>query len=118
MLGGILLIVFALGILYQILRLWLVSEKGELPEEGKEWNIWGKLILSIVAVISFLLIKYLAGEESELMKWYWLLLLIISGGFQTWLDWTYRRQTREYRADAIWLILGIASLASWMWLVY
>ncbi|GIO36345.1 hypothetical protein J41TS12_12060 [Paenibacillus antibioticophila] len=116
--GGILLIIVALGILNQVLRIWLVSERGELSEEGKERNIWGKIILSISGVIGFLLVNFLAGAESEIMKWYWLLLLIISGGFQAWLDWTYRRQTREYLVSMIVLILGIACLASWMWLVY
>lgn len=118
MIGGILLIAVALNVLSHILRIWLVSERGELSEEGKEKNIWGKIILVLIGIVGFLLVNVMAGAESQTMKWYLLLVLTLSVGFQTWLDWTYRRQTREYLVDAIIFIMAIISLIFWMWLVY
>ncbi|RCX21440.1 uncharacterized protein DUF4181 [Fontibacillus phaseoli] len=91
-----------------ILRIWIVGlDKRELPEEGKEVNIWGKIILALVGIIVFIVIAFAVGMDSLAMKWFWMLFVILTVGFQSFIDWKYQRESRQYIVSLIVLVLGI-----------
>ncbi|WP_442599913.1 hypothetical protein [Neobacillus sp. D3-1R] len=57
------------------------KEKNSL-EEGKTVDLWGKVILSALGIITFIFINI----ESEAMKWFWIIFIIAALGFQSFVD--------------------------------
>ncbi|MEC0093150.1 DUF4181 domain-containing protein [Paenibacillus macquariensis] len=106
--GKIGLICILLAFSHLILRIWLVeTERKELPDEGKEVSIWGKIIIALIGIITCIVIIIVDGSEGKAMKWFWMLFIITAMGFQSFIDWKYLKGSKEYIASLIVLIIGV-----------
>ncbi len=98
-----------------ILRKWIVDkERAELPEEGKEVNIWGKLILALVGIVAYVIIIIAYGVEGMNMKWFWMIIVIMASGFEIFIDWKYIRASKQHVVSFIVLVLGVALVYFWL----
>lgn len=87
-----------------ILRLIIVGpEKKVLSEDGRLIDLWGKIILSALGII----IIFLNYDEIETLKWFWLLLIIVAFGFQSFVDWKYQKDSKQYIVSLIVLVMGV-----------
>ncbi|MCR8658789.1 DUF4181 domain-containing protein [Paenibacillus endoradicis] len=102
------LIALFLTLSHWILRKKIVgTDREELTEAGKKVNIWGKIVLTIIiftTIIFLFSVDILAGE---VMKWFWMVVIIMGLGFQTFIDWKYLKDSIEYIVSLIVLILGV-----------
>ena len=104
--GKIGIICILLAFSFLVLRIWLVgTEKKELPEEGKKVDIWGKIILGLIGVITFFV--FINGSEVNAMKWFWMLLIVAAMSFQSFIDWKYLKGSKQYIASIIVLVIGV-----------
>ncbi|WML48551.1 DUF4181 domain-containing protein [Neobacillus sp. PS3-34] len=78
-------------------------EREELTEDGKGVDLWGKVILSALGIITFIFINI----ENEAMKWFWILFVIAAFGFQSFVDWKYLKESKRYIVSLIVLIFGV-----------
>lgn len=103
------IIAITLSISFYLLRRWLVgdAEQDELSRTGRKVDLWGKVIL---VVIVFACIVIMAIEDrlgGGTLKWFIIITLILSGGFRAFVDWKYRKGSKEYLASLIVLALGV-----------
>lgn len=101
------IIVIILSISHLVLRkFWIGSEKEEISREGKKINLWGKAILAFIAIITnFIILTYYS--EGSVMKWFFIILIIVALGFQSWIDWKYVKNSKQYKVSIMVLILGV-----------
>ncbi|MHC0038764.1 DUF4181 domain-containing protein [Pseudoneobacillus sp. C159] len=98
------LICIILAFSHFILRLIIVGhERKELTEDGKTVDLWGKVMLSALGIITFIFIYI----ESEAMKWFWIIFVIAALGFQSFVDWKYQKESKRYIVSLIVLIIGV-----------
>ncbi|OPA75364.1 hypothetical protein BVG16_22520 [Paenibacillus selenitireducens] len=91
-----------------ILRIWIIgSEKEELTEEGKEVSFSGKIIFALIGIITVIVIIVTDNSQSDVMKWFWMLYIITALGFQSFIDWNYRKGSKQYVVSLIVLVLGV-----------
>lgn len=103
---GLILIILAFSNLF--LRIWIVSpDKEKLPEEGYELNIKVKLILALVGLITGVVIIIADGTEGVVMKWFWIVVIIVAIGFQSFIDWKFLKHTKQHIVSLILLVLGV-----------
>lgn len=108
MLGKIVLIYVLFAFAHLILRVWIVgTERKELPDEGKEISTWGKIIIALICIITCIVIIVVDGPEGTAMKWFWMLLIIIASGFQSFIDWKYLKSSKQYMVSLIALLIGV-----------
>jgi Domain of unknown function (DUF4181) len=84
-----------------------------LPEEGKDINLYGKIVLGIMGVSSFLIILFLFGIQSVQMKWFWIIYIVLVYGFQSFIEWRFLREEKSYIVSLIVMFIGI-SLSSFL----
>jgi len=91
-----------------ILKIWIFDEEPkEYTEEGKEANIWGKLILALIGMVAGLFIFFMFGAEGNEMKWFFIIIIIISMSYQTFLDLKYLDDSKQYLIPVILMFLGV-----------
>lgn len=71
---------------------------------GKRVDRYGRVI---IFVISIGLIPFYITQEASVMKWYLMLLLTLSFGFQSILEWKYLKGSKQYASTVMLLILGL-----------
>lgn len=95
-----------------ILRIWTVGlGRLELPEEGKETAIWGRIILAAIGIIGVFIFYATGAADQPAMKWFWMLFMLAAIGFQAFLDWRYLKGTKNY-------IVTLTTLVFWEVLAY
>lgn len=83
------------------------TEREELPAKGKKVDIWGKIILASIGIITATIFLNLDDLDGDAMKWFWMLIIIIVVGFQSFIDWKYLKGSKQYIVSLIVLILGV-----------
>ncbi|MDM5219672.1 DUF4181 domain-containing protein [Peribacillus sp. NJ11] len=102
----IILIIFSLFI-DKFLRKWLGVEKKKISEtSGKNIDRWGRGIILFI----FLCILPFAVEDRNVIKWYWICFLIVSMGFQLFMEWKYLKNSKEYVITVITLTYLLLAL--------
>jgi len=105
----ILIIVLAIFffLLEKIINKLLGVEKKKISEtSGKKVDQWGRgIILVFLCTLPFY--TFYAMEDTTFIKWYWILYLIVLLGFQSILEWKYLKNSKQYVATLIFLILGV-----------
>lgn len=97
-----------LTLLYWILRTWMVGpDREELWGIGKTVDRWGKLVLFLISIIISIVILQENGLESDVMKWFFMIVLIGGAGFQTFINWKYLEGSKEYIVSLIVLVVGV-----------
>lgn len=91
----IILIVLALSLTHWFLRTILFRlPKEELSRSGRRADAWGKTILVLLAFAFVFLL--LLQDQAISKKWLWMAILFCGQGFQTFIDWKYRKPSKEY----------------------
>jgi hypothetical protein len=102
----IILIIFSLFI-DKFLRKWLGVEKKKISEtSGKNIDRWGRGIILFI----FLCTLPFAVEDRNVIKWYWICFLIVSMGFQLFMEWKYLKNSKEYVITVITLTYLLLAL--------
>ncbi|MGZ9583706.1 DUF4181 domain-containing protein [Paenibacillus marinisediminis] len=106
--GAIVFILIILTFSQILLRLWIVgTEKEEIAEEGKDISLWGKVILAVISLITFIVIIAVDSAEGKAIKWFWMILIIAANGFQSFIDWKYLKGSKQYMVSLIVLLIGV-----------
>ncbi|KTD87374.1 DUF4181 domain-containing protein [Paenibacillus etheri] len=101
-------LILILSFSYFILRIWIVGpDKEKLSDDGNELNIKGKLILGLVGLITAIVIMIADGVQGIVMKWFWIVLIIIALGFQSFIDWKFLKHTKQHIVSLIVLVEGV-----------
>lgn len=101
-------LVLILSISYYFLRIWIVGpDREKLSDDGNELNIKVKLILALIALITGIIIMLADGAQGNVMKWFWIVLIIIALGFQSFIDWRFLKHTKHHFVSLILLVEGV-----------
>lgn len=84
----------------------IVGEKRRKVSEtyGKVIQMWGLAVIVVVGLGSMFVLDIF---DPEIMKWFWLGFLILTVGFQAFLDWKFLKETKEYVVSLIVLLIGL-----------
>lgn len=105
--NAIVFITLILAVMYNILNIWVLNKEGiRLTEKGRKLRIWGSLTLTAVFLLSFITI--VSNSLENLEKWYYLMVILIATGFNTFVEWKYRKGSKMYTIDVILLIVGVS----------
>ncbi|WP_338472605.1 DUF4181 domain-containing protein [Niallia sp. XMNu-256] len=100
----ILFILFFL--LEKIVNKLLGVKKQKISETpGKKIDRWGRGIIAVVHIC--IAIPYFVINNNISLKWYFIILLIFTIGFQAILEWKYIKNSRQYASTLIILIVGL-----------
>lgn len=92
-------------LLEKVLNKLLGIEKKKISEtSGKNIDRWGR---GIIVVIFLCTLPFVVIQDTNFLKWYWILFLIISLGFQFILEWKYLRASKQHIMTLIYLMLGV-----------
>ncbi len=89
----------------KFLTKWLgVGRKEKISETpGKNIDRWGR---GIILLIFFCSLPY-AIENRNVIKWYWICFLIVSIGFQSFMEWKYLKTSKQYVITLTYLLLAL-----------
>ncbi|MFX3631512.1 MAG: hypothetical protein ACE3L7_33880 [Candidatus Pristimantibacillus sp.] len=97
-----------LALLSLIIRKWIVGpDREELWGIGKTVDIWGKIILILMTIIIFFVIFQGNEPESDVIKWFSMIVMMVSTGFQIFIHWKYLESSKEYIVALIVLVVGV-----------
>jgi hypothetical protein len=106
--GAVVLLCVLLVAAHWILRILITGdEELQLPEDGQDANLIGKIILALIGVISSIIIILVDGVEGEMMKWFWMIFIFIALGFQAFIEWKYLKGSKRYLVSVIVCLIGV-----------
>ncbi len=80
-------------------------EKKKISEtSAKSINRWGR---GIILVISLSTLPFVMTMDINIIKWYWIAYFVILFGFQSFLEWKYLKESKQYITTLIFLIAGV-----------
>ena len=97
------LLVFLIG--KMIDKLLGVKRKNISETPGKSIDRWGRTIILVIFLSSYLLA--LEKESDAILKWQWVLFLTALVGLQTILEWKYLKGSKQYMSTLISLIITL-----------
>ncbi len=104
----IIVLTIFLFFLEKIINKLLGVEKKKISEtSGKKVDKWGR---GIILVIFLCTLPFFVVQETNVLKWYWMLYLTALLGFQSILEWKYLKNSKQYVTTLIFLILGVIFL--------
>lgn len=103
------ILLIALIILWLLLEITLnklfgVEKKRISETSGKRVDLWGRVI---ILVIFFCFLPFIITKDTTVIKWYWILNLIIFLGFQSFVEWKYLMNSKQYVTTLIFLIISV-----------
>ncbi|MDP1422112.1 DUF4181 domain-containing protein [Peribacillus simplex] len=102
----IIVLVIFVFLLEKIINKLLVVKKKKISEtSGKNVDRWGR---GIILVIFLCTIPFVITKDTNVMKWYWILYLILLLGFQSILEWKYLKNSKQYITTLIFLMLSVS----------
>ena len=102
------LLVLFLAFFHLLLRLLIIkNEKAEIGEDGSKVNLWGKLVIALIAIPISSFIIMTNNLESQVMKWFFVLLVIVALGFQSFIDWKYLKGSKRFVVSIVVGIIGV-----------
>lgn len=108
--GAIVLLCVVLTSAHWILRiLFTGDEEMELlaDEDGNDVALYGRIILSLMGIITFITIMVVDGVEGVIMKWFWIVFIAMALGFQAFIDWKYWKGSKRYIVSLCVLVIGV-----------
>lgn len=92
-------------LLEKILNKLLGIETKKISEtSGKNIDRWGR---GIILVIFLCTLPFVITQDTNVMKWYWIITLITLLGFQSILEWKYLKDSKQYVITLVFLILSV-----------
>lgn len=82
-----------------------VEKKKVSKTSGKNVDRWGRGFIFVIflCALPFVIIK----DDTNVMRWFWVLNLILMLGFQSILEWKYLNNSKQYITTLIFLVLGV-----------
>ena len=87
-----------------IFKLFGVEKKRISETSGKNIDRWGR---SVILVIFLCALPFVVAKDINVMKWYWILYFILSLGFQSVMEWTYLKNSKQYVTTLIYLMVSV-----------
>ncbi|MCO0599817.1 DUF4181 domain-containing protein [Peribacillus butanolivorans] len=102
----LIIVLIILGFLLEkiINKLLGVENKKISETSGKKVDRWGR---GIILVIFLCTLPFVITKDTNVMKWYWILHLILLLGFQSILEWKYLKNSKQYVTTLIFLMLSV-----------
>ncbi|MEK5068719.1 DUF4181 domain-containing protein [Sporosarcina sp. FSL K6-1508] len=101
----IIVLVILVILLEKILNKLLGVEKKKISEtSGKKVDQWGR---GIILVLFLCTLPFVITKDINVMKWYWILYIILLLGFQSILEWKYLKNSKQHVTTLIFLMLGV-----------
>ncbi|NYF23398.1 DUF4181 domain-containing protein [Sporosarcina sp. JAI121] len=92
-------------LLDKILNKLLGIEKRKISEtSGRKIDRWGR---GIILVIFLCTLPFVVTQDTNVMKWYWILYIIVLLGFQSILEWKYLKDSKQHVTTLIYLLLSV-----------
>ena len=105
----VIILILVISLVEKIIDKYVGLKRKSISETpGKSINQWGRAIIVIVFLFSYLVA--LAYEVDAFLKWYFVLLLAVLMGFQTALEWKYIKESKQYISTLISSIFLISIL--------
>ena len=80
-------------------------EKKKISEtSAKSIDRWGR---GIILVIALLTLPFIITKDVNIIKWYWIAYFLLLLGFQSFLEWKYLKESKQYVTTLTFLILGV-----------
>ncbi len=100
------IVLIILGFLLEIIinKLLGVEKKKISETSGKKVDRWGR---GIILVIFLCTLPFVITKDINVMKWYWILYLILLLGFQSILEWNYLKNSKQHVTTLIFLMLSV-----------
>lgn len=111
----VLLLLILLEIIDKKLSYWIFKEKrAKLSEtDGEKTDKWVRIILSLIGITGYFFIAKLSGSvESIAVMSFWLFIIILINSFQSYLEWKYIKQTKQFVIPLILMVIGIVGVTS------
>jgi hypothetical protein len=101
------ILVLLLAVLNPLLRKWIVGPgRQEMDEtEGKNIDLWGRIILAIIGL--FLVFFVIDITDETTIKWFILIFLLITFGFDSMMEWKYLKNAKEFKVTLLLLLIGL-----------
>ncbi|WP_182201692.1 DUF4181 domain-containing protein [Paraliobacillus salinarum] len=71
---------------------------------GKSIQLWGLITIGLIGIS---LIFVLDIQNNNVMRWFWLIFIIIVLSFQSFLEWKFTKETNRYIVSLSVLILSL-----------
>ena len=105
---GLWVLIIALVIwvlLEKIINKLLGVEKKKISEtSGKKVDRWGR---GIILVIFLSTLSFVITKDTHVLKWYFILYLVLLLGFQSILEWKYLKNSKQHVTTLIFLMLSV-----------
>lgn len=95
-----------LGIEVGIYKLLGVEKKRISETPGRKVDAWGRGII-LVIFLSIMIFSNTQSIDLLEMKWFWVGFFIVLFGFQVFMEWKYLKNSKQYLASLIILILDV-----------
>jgi hypothetical protein len=96
-------VIISLFLLEKMLNKLLGVEKKKISEtSGKKIDFWGRRIFLGVFLCSIPFFVL-----ADIMRWYWIFYLTIFLGFESFLEWKYMKNSKQYITTLIFLTYGL-----------
>lgn len=87
-----------------ITKIFGIEMKSISETSGKYIERWGK---GIITVIFLSILPFVISKDINTMKWFWILLNVVSIGFQSILEWKFLRDSKQYISSLTYLIITV-----------
>ncbi|MCT2536214.1 DUF4181 domain-containing protein [Aquibacillus koreensis] len=96
-----------IAISYNLLRKLLIGEEKKKISETAGKNVYriGMGIFGLIGILTVIIALDLSDNNS--MKWFWSIFITLILGFQSFMDWKFHKNSKEYIVPLIVLVLGI-----------
>lgn len=81
-----------------------VEKKKISDTSAKNINRWGRIIILVIALSA---LPFVVTSDVNTMKWFWIVYLTLLLGFQSFLEWKYLKESKQYITTLIILIVGV-----------
>jgi hypothetical protein len=101
------ILVLLLAILNPLLRKWIVGTGGQEIDEtaGKHIELWGGITLALIGL--YLVFFVLDMSDETTTKWFCLIFLVITLGFQSIIEWRYLKESKQFIVSLLLLLIGL-----------
>ncbi|MBY0121535.1 DUF4181 domain-containing protein [Bacillus sp. S/N-304-OC-R1] len=106
--NSIVFICIILTFVHLMLRIMITGKiKEELPEDAKDFALYGRIILALIGIIIVIIFSVLDNIEGNVIKWFWIIFTTLALGFNSFIDWKYLKGSKRYIVSIVTLIFGI-----------
>lgn len=81
-----------------------VEKKKTSETTAKSVDRWER---GIILVIALLTLPFIITKDVNIIKWYWIAYFLLLLGFQSFLEWKYLKESKQYVTTLVFLILGV-----------